>query len=226
MSKTATATHGPIVEVKADSLDENGMFEGYAARFGEVDRGGDTIEKGAFKKSLAAHRKSKTLPALLLHHDSWQPAGVWTEMAEDDTGLRVKGKLLMDVQHGREAHAMLKAGALRGLSIGFRTIKALRDDETATRILKEVELWEISLVTFPMQRTAGIDAVKFTELEGGVDSLSAAEAVLRDEAGFSGKAATRFVSRIIAIDRARRDADAEAKAAQSSAARLLESLKN
>lgn len=226
-SASSFTVHGRGVEFKADDLNDTiGEFEGYAARFGDVDRGGDTIAPGAFAKSLAAHQAAGTLPALLLQHDPAVPVGVWTDMAEDDTGLRVKGRLLMDVQHGREAHSMLKAGALRGLSIGYRTIIAQRDEDQGTRLLKEVELWEVSLVTFPMQQSAGIDAVKFSELEGGVETLSDAEALLREEAGFSRKAAGHFVRRIVTIDRARRDAEAKAMAAKASAERLLLTLKS
>lgn len=208
------------VEIKSDLIDSaTGVFEGYGAIFGAKDLGGDVIEPGAFLKSLAAHKSSGSMPALLLQHDPSVPVGVWEEMEEDARGLRVKGRLLLDVQAGREALALLKAKALRGLSIGYRTLRA-KSVTDAARMLQEVDLWEISLVTFPMQPLAGVDSVKFSELEAGVESLAAAESLLREEAGFSRKAARDFVGRILAIDRTRREAEADQKALQAAAQRL------
>ncbi|MDD2870230.1 HK97 family phage prohead protease [Neomegalonema sp.] len=209
------------VEIKSDQIDDQtGVFEGYGAIFGARDKGGDVIEPGAFAASLARHRTAGSMPALLLQHDPASPVGVWEIVEEDARGLRVRGRLLLDVQAGREALALLKARALTGLSIGYRTLRS-KGGADGVRMLQEVDLWEVSLVTFPMQPLAGVDSVKFSELEAGVDSLAEAEALLREEAGFSRKAARDFVGRILALDRKRREAEADQQALTSAAQRLL-----
>jgi len=139
-------------EVK--QLDEAGVFEGYAAVFGNEDLGGDVIEPGAFKKTL---KENPTLP-ILWQHDVREPIGVTLEACEDGKGLRVRGQLNLETSRGREAYALLKQGALRGLSIGYDTIKEAWHG--SVRRLKEVRLWEWSLVTFPMNPKAQITAVK------------------------------------------------------------------
>lgn len=125
---------------------------GYACLFGRRDSAGDIIRPGAFKKSLA--RRGARGIAMLWQHDPGAPVGVWTHMAEDRRGLRVRGHLLPGVARGREAAALIAAGALSGLSIGFRALKARRSFEgsgkgMASRILFDIDLWEVSLVTFP-----------------------------------------------------------------------------
>src|SRR5690606_27708003 len=139
-------------EVK--QLDEAGVFEGYAAVFGNEDLGGDVIEPGAFKKTL---KENPTLP-ILWQHDVREPIGVSLEAYEDGKGLRVKGQLNLETSRGREAYALLKQGALRGLSIGYDTIKEAWHG--SVRRLKEIRLWEWSLVTFPMNPRAQVTAVK------------------------------------------------------------------
>ena len=139
-------------EVK--QLDEAGVFEGYAAVFGNEDLGGDVIEPGAFKKTL---KENPTLP-ILWQHDVREPIGVTLEAYEDGKGLRVRGQLNLETSRGREAYALLKQGALRGLSIGYDTIKEVWHG--SVRRLKEVRLWEWSLVTFPMNPKAQVTAVK------------------------------------------------------------------
>lgn len=129
-----------------------GRFDGYAAVFDAVDGGGDAVARGAFAATLA--RRGATGVKLLWQHDPTQPIGVWERIREDDHGLRVSGRLLLETQAGREAAALLAAGALDGLSIGFQTVAAenrnLREQRKRGRRLLEVDLWEISLVTFPM----------------------------------------------------------------------------
>lgn len=142
------------VEIK--QLSAEGQFEGYASIFNETDEGMDEVAPGAYRKSLSSGIK----PKMLWQHDSHSPIGVWEEIKEDDRGLFVRGQLLLDTQRGREAASMLKAGAIDGMSIGYRTIKSSRDETTGVRRLMEVELWEISIVTFPMLQTATVDAVK------------------------------------------------------------------
>ena len=176
-----------VLEVKA--IGENGTFEGYAAVFGNVDAWGDVITPGAFKKTLATHKKSKTKPVMLWQHDSRQPIGVWDEMKEDDTGLLAKGNLLVhDVEKSREAYALLKAGAISGLSIGYFARDYSRDQKTGIRTLKEVELLEASLVTFPANEKAQVTAVKSADIK----TIRDFEAFLRDAGGFSANEAKRI----------------------------------
>lgn len=129
------------------------IISGYASLFGKSDQGGDTVEKGAYGASLAKGRSVK----MLWQHDPAQPIGVWDEVCEDATGLWVKGRLLTDVVKGREAASLIAAKAIDGLSIGYRTVKARKDDKGG-RLLSELELWEVSLVTFPMLPDARVGA--------------------------------------------------------------------
>ena len=127
-------------------------FSGYAAIFGTTDLSGDRIEPGAFAASLMGRRASDV--RMLWQHDPARPIGRWLEIAEDRTGLKVIGEFALDTDGGREAAALASAGAIDGLSIGFRTKLARRDAGGARRRLVTVDLWEISLVTFPMQERA------------------------------------------------------------------------
>ena len=129
---------------------EDGRIEGYASIFGVCDQSGDVVEKGAFKRSLAALREAGRSVKLLWQHDPSDPIGVWESVDEDSKGLRVRGRLLTEVRRGAEALSLVRAGAIDGLSIGYRAVKAVRDPETGGRRLTDIELWEVSLVTFPM----------------------------------------------------------------------------
>lgn len=131
--------------------------EGYASLFGQTDRGGDIVESGAYAASLAAVTSKGGRIKMLWQHDPTQPIGVWEEVREDDRGLFVKGRLLPDVALAREAAALLDAGAIDGLSIGYRTVRATKDT-SGNRRLTELELWEVSLVTFPMLPEARVGA--------------------------------------------------------------------
>lgn len=133
------------------------VVEGYASLFGRTDQGGDQVMAGAYAASLAAATKAGRRVKMLWQHDPAAPIGVWDEVREDATGLYVKGRILTEVERGREAAALLSAGAIEGLSIGYRTVKADRDAKGVRR-LAEVELWEVSLVTFPMQAEARVQA--------------------------------------------------------------------
>ena len=119
------------LEGKAVSLDfkasPEGVVEGYASLFGEVDQGGDTVVAGAYTKSLLSLAEGNRRVKMLWQHDPYQPIGVWDEVKEDARGLFVKGRILKDVERGREAVALMEAGAMDGLSIGYRTVKAARD---------------------------------------------------------------------------------------------------
>jgi uncharacterized protein len=146
------------IEVKLSPPSETGEFEGVASVFGEVDLVGDQVAPGAFKKSLAAHRRAGRMPLLLWMHRLDELIGIWTDIRETAHGLAVKGRLILDTVRGREAHSLLKARALDGLSIGFRTLKSLRTQ--TGRLLQEVDLAEISLVALPALASARVHSVK------------------------------------------------------------------
>lgn len=129
---------------------------GYASLFGQRDRGGDTVVAGAYAASLARLAASGEKVRMLWQHDPAQPIGIWDEVREDAVGLYVKGRLLPDVARAREAQALMAAGAVDGLSIGYRTLRAEKLPGGGRRLI-ELDLWEVSLVTFPMQSTARID---------------------------------------------------------------------
>lgn len=149
------------LDVKLAGADAaEGTIEGYGSVFGLLDRGGDIMMPGAFKASLAEWRRKKAMPPLLWQHDPWKPLGVWTELQEDEKGLRVKGQLVLDVVAAKDARALIAAGAVKGLSIGYRCTDHEIDRNTGARKLKKVDLWEISLVTFPMLPEAQISGVK------------------------------------------------------------------
>jgi hypothetical protein len=135
----------------------DGLFEGYASLFGREDMSRDVVLPGAFRDSL-----STLGPAgirMLWQHDPAQPIGVWLRMYEDARGLYVRGRLATETARGREALALLRARALDGLSIGFRPVRARRD-RTGVRRLERVDLWEVSVVTFPMQPGARVTHVR------------------------------------------------------------------
>lgn len=177
-------------QVKA--VTEDGMIEGYGSVFGVRDSYSDIVAAGAFKASLAAHKAAGTMPALLWQHRSDEPIGVWKAMTEDEKGLAVVGQLAMDTTRGREAHALLKMGALNGLSIGFYSKEWKYDTENDVRTLTEVDLWETSLVTFPANTAARVTAVKSIE---ALESLRDVEQMLRDR-GFTKTEAVALVAKI------------------------------
>ena len=136
---------------------DGATISGYASLFGASDQGGDTVVSGAYQASLERAKESGTSIKMLWQHDPSQPIGVWEEVREDTKGLWVKGRILLDVEKGREAASLIAAGAIDGLSIGYRTVKAHKNDKGG-RLLSELELWEVSLVTFPMLTDARVAA--------------------------------------------------------------------
>jgi len=188
------------LQIKATG--DDGTVEGYGSVFDVIDSYADIIQKGAFVKSIDSHKAAGTMPAMLWQHDSSVPIGVWTEMAEDKNGLMLRGKLAMDTVKGKEAHALLKMGALNGLSIGFMSKQWACDQETDVRTLTEIDLWECSIVTFPANTKARVTNVKSTD---DITTLKDAEKVLRDS-GFSKQDATAFVSRVKTLS-SRSDSD-------------------
>ena len=147
------------------------VVEGYASLFGKSDQGGDVVQKGAYAASLKRLAARGGRVKMLWQHDPGQPIGVWDEVREDATGLWVKGRILTEIDKGREAAALVTAGAIDGLSIGYRTVKAERDGK-GQRLLSELELWEVSLVTFPMLPEARV-AAKAEALDGDWRDMAA-----------------------------------------------------
>lgn len=130
-------------------------FAGYASLFGVPDGSGDIVERGAFAASL--RRRPPHEVRMLYQHSALEPIGIWSEIKEDARGLFVRGRLVLDVVRAREVRALIREGALNGLSIGFRTRRAKKDG--AFRRLNEIELWEISVVTFPLLAGSLVTAV-------------------------------------------------------------------
>jgi len=137
---------------------EQGEFEGYASLFNVSDLGNDIVLPGAFAQSL--RRRGPTGIKMLWQHDAAQPIGTWLDLQEDNRGLQVRGRLNLDVARAREVYSLMREGAVDGLSIGFRAGKAVRDRKTGLRRLEQIDLWEISVVTFPMLPQARVNAVK------------------------------------------------------------------
>ncbi|MEQ3625346.1 MAG: HK97 family phage prohead protease [Celeribacter sp.] len=127
-------------------VEDDNWIAGYASLFGAADQGGDVVRRGAYAASL---ERPERQVKMLWQHDPTRPIGVWEELREDARGLWVRGRLLPEVAQAREALALIAAGALDGLSIGYRTSRASRDAQ-GRRVLEVVDLWEVSLVTFPM----------------------------------------------------------------------------
>tara|TARA_B100001939_G_scaffold292853_1_gene265152 strand:- start:778 stop:1437 length:660 start_codon:yes stop_codon:yes gene_type:complete len=148
-------------EIKMDAEDEDkGVFVGYGSYFGNKDQGNDVVQSGAFAKSIAK-RGPKGIK-MLYNHKQDEPIGVYKEINEDNKGLRVKGMLALGTQRGKEVYELMKMGAIDGLSIGYKVDQKGYDyeDNGKKRILKEVDLMEISAVTFPMNQRAKVRYVK------------------------------------------------------------------
>jgi len=175
-------------------------FAGYGSVFDTVDDYGDVVVKGAFKKTLREAKKNGRWPKMLAQHGGgWSgtgqdlmPIGVWTKLEEDDKGLYVEGKL-SDTPRGNEAYVLLKDGALDAMSIGYtaKTYTVGTKPEEPRRTLKEIELWEVSLVTFPANAQALVDQVKACER---IKTIREFETFLRDVGGYSAEAAKAIAS--------------------------------
>jgi len=146
------------------SIEPDGTVEGYASLFGEIDQARDMMMRGAFAATLKT-RGLRRIP-MLFQHDPAEPVGVWLELREDHRGLWARGRLIPEVARAKELLALVRAGAVDGLSIGFRTARARIDPRTRIRRLIAVELWEISIVTFPLLTGARVQAVKQATSQG------------------------------------------------------------
>ncbi len=147
-----------FARVALSDVEADGSFSGYASLFGETDLNSDVVQPGAFLKSI--RRRGAAGVRMLFQHDPAAPIGVWQDIREDSRGLFVRGRLMPDVAKAREVLALMRAGAIDGLSIGFRTVRGRTDAKSGVRRLYEVDLWEISIVTFPMLPAARVSAVK------------------------------------------------------------------
>lgn len=172
------------LEVKG--LTDAGHFEGYASTFGERDLGGDIVIAGAFKKSILASGAKGV--KMFADHNSTKRIGVWTDIAEDEKGLFVRGRLLLEKQDGKDAYIDLKEGVIDAMSIGYRPVDHSYDGRRKARLLKEVRLFEISLLPFGMNENARVTGFKSAEelqtirefedalINGTLPALSAKEA--------------------------------------------------
>ncbi len=150
--------HAISIELEAKAITDEGVFTGYASVFDNTDLGRDVMRPGAFTKSLSRRPAGKV--RMLFQHDTTEPIGIWTDLTEDKKGLKATGKLILDTVKGRETYALMKAGALDSLSVGYRTLKDTYDRTKGVRYLEEVDLFEISVVTFAMNDRATVTAVK------------------------------------------------------------------
>lgn len=158
------------VSLAAPQASATGVFEGYASLFGVVDTGDDMVMAGAFAASL--RRRGAAGVKLLWQHRAAEPIGVWREIVEDARGLKVRGRLDLSVARAREALSLMRNGAVDGLSIGFRAVRATTDKSSGVRRLIEIDLWEISLVTFPMLTQARVDDVKRGAANAAIDAVA------------------------------------------------------
>ena len=156
----APSTNPTLADVFAPQtrIAADGTVEGYASVFGAIDAARDMVLKGAFADSLKV-RGPRRVP-MLFQHDPAEPVGIWLELREDSHGLYARGRLIPEVARARELLSLLRAGAIDGLSIGFRAARARIDPKTRVRSLVAVDLWEISIVTFPLLAGARVTAVK------------------------------------------------------------------
>lgn len=163
MTETLQFSRG--IQVKRADVSEKGMFSGYASTFNaSPDRAGDVIQRGAFRKSIEQYKSNGSMPGLLWAHDMREPVGRWLALSEDSKGLAAEGKLTLDVTRGRDAHALLKDGAL-SLSIGYFIRKDGSERNGTTLLLKDIELLEVSLVAVPANVGAKITSVKQWQTE-------------------------------------------------------------
>ena len=201
----------------------SGTFMGYGSVYGVVDEGDDIVQSGAFADSLNTWQDKGQMPALLWQHRAGEPIGVYTSMKEDATGLLVEGKLALKTQRGAEAYELMQMKAVSGLSIGFQTRADSFDQKTGVRTITKGDLWEVSLVTFPMNDAARVSAVKSIE---EITDFKSAERFLRESGSLSRSEATALVARIKGL--AQRDSGAaeETQALIAALSRRTELLKH
>lgn len=184
------------VPLKIKSVSETGEFEGYASVFDVIDSYSDIVVRGAFQKSLERWAERKDLPSVLWQHQMAEPIGPFTEMKEDDYGLFVRGRLLIDDDPlAKRAHAHMRAGSVKGMSIGYMLKDWEYDSAKGAFILKEIDLWEVSIVTMPANTEAKITEVKASLQKGEIPLPSTVEKALREALGFTRSQAKGFMSK-------------------------------
>ncbi len=186
MTRANSTSRAPELKFTALDLGQaqtDGAFEGYASLFGREDLAHDVVAPGAFRHSLIERGASGI--RMLFQHDANQPIGVWTSLQEDARGLYAKGQLSLDVPKAREVLALMRDRALDGLSIGYKPVRFKRDGKGGARRLEQVDLWEISIVTFPMLPGARVTHVKARPFEGSLPTEREFERWLTRDAGFT-----------------------------------------
>lgn len=204
-------------DFRMKALDSKGTFSGYGSVFDVIDSYREVVAPGAFAKTLAKWGERDRLPPMLYQHRAAEPIGAFTEMREDSKGLYVEGTLLVDdIQRAREVHALLKAKALSGLSIGFNVMPGGEEYDSRAGIytLTEVDLWEVSIVTFPANDAANVESVKASAAiverirastaRGEMPTVRDFEDAMREVFAFSKADATAIAS--LSIGKLRREA--------------------
>jgi hypothetical protein len=171
----------------------DGTFRGYASIFSERDLGNDVVVPGAFASSL--ERRGPENVRMLFQHNPDEPIGTWSSIVEDGRGLYVTGRIAINVARGREVLELMRAGAIDGLSIGFRTLRARSDKPSGARHILEADLWEISVVTFPMQPDARVDTVKAGDGRDGLPTIRQFERWLMQDAGLTRSEARTVITK-------------------------------
>ena len=180
---SAAAFEARFTALDLKAVADDGLFEGYASLFNREDLGRDLVLPGAFRDSLA--RRGPSGIKLLFQHNPSEPIGIWQSLREDARGLHVRGRLMLDITRGREVFSLMRAGAVDGLSIGFRALKARRDRASGVRRLEKIDLWEISVVTFPMLPEARVAVVKQRPAAGTAPTPREFERWLTHDAGLT-----------------------------------------
>lgn len=179
-----------FADQQLSGVEADGTFSGYASLFDVEDLGNEMIAKGAFSKSLRAKKTSDI--RLLFQHNPDEPIGHWLEIFEDTTGLFVKGRLNLNVARAREVHALMREGAIDGLSIGFKTVRARHEKSGKVRRILEADLWEVSVVTFPMLPQARVSQIK---ARGNLPTRRTFERWLVRDAGLSRSQAKTIITK-------------------------------
>lgn len=179
------------VQFEVKDMTDSGSFAGFGSVYGNVDEGGDIMLANSFSASLADWQGKGRMPALLWQHNQREPIGAYQKMTEMPQGLYVEGALALKTQRGLEAYELLKMKAISGLSIGYSPTDSDFNAKTGICTIKTATLYEVSLVTFPMNDQARVSAVKtITE----ISDLTSAESYLRDAGGLSRREAKAFIS--------------------------------
>lgn len=181
--RATRATEVKFCAADLRAVDRTGVFEGYASVFNRQDLGRDVVLPGAFRETLK--KRGAEGVRMLFQHDPNEPIGVWEKIYEDARGLFVRGRITSEVAKGREVLALMRASALDGLSIGFRAEQGTRSKQTGVRRLRKIDLWEISVVTFPMLPDARVSSVKSEGAAGAIPTPREFERWLTQDAGFT-----------------------------------------